>query len=140
MIFLMTNAPQFRNDLGEVIRAFFDIAEIAWIEERPALEQGDVFVQCSLAEDGSHASVEMGGSGVWRYDDAQLAADLAEARDELERKKYRKRSLKYALYRALCACCGHRLPWGALTGIRPTKLVPGADPGARGAEGGGAAQ
>ena len=119
----MTNAPQFRNDLGEVIRAFFDIAEIAWIEERPALKQGDVFVQCSLAEDGSHASVEMGGGGMWRYDDAQLAADLAAARDELERKKYRKRSLKYALYRALCACCGHRLPWGALTGIRPTKLV-----------------
>lgn len=43
--------------------------------------------------------------------------------DELEYKRYAKRYAKLALYNAVTLKLGVKLPWGALTGIRPTKLA-----------------
>ena len=42
--------------------------------------------------------------------------------DELMRKRVEKRYLKVAIYRTLCFLTGVELPYGCLTGIRPTKL------------------
>ena len=42
---------------------------------------------------------------------------------ELEFKRYAKRFAKLAVYEALRAYTGRSMPWGALTGIRPTKLA-----------------
>ena len=44
-------------------------------------------------------------------------------RDEIERKRIIKRYAKLSVYKALSAFTGKSLPWGALTGIRPTKLA-----------------
>lgn len=44
------------------------------------------------------------------------------AKDDLERKKIEKRYLKIAIYRTLSFLTGVNLPYGCLTGIRPTKL------------------
>ncbi len=44
---------------------------------------------------------------------------------ETERKSRLKRLSKLALYDALSAFCGKTLPWGSLTGIRPTRLAYG---------------
>ena len=49
--------------------------------------------------------------------------DPAEAADERTYKSLCKRYAKLALYRVLSARTGRRLPWGALTGIRPTRLA-----------------
>lgn len=43
--------------------------------------------------------------------------------DNLERKRYEKRNIKLAVYRALSDYYGRQMPWGALTGIRPCKLA-----------------
>ena len=43
--------------------------------------------------------------------------------DELEFKRYAKRFAKLAFYKVLSKTTGITLPWGALTGIRPTKLA-----------------
>lgn len=42
--------------------------------------------------------------------------------DELMRKRIEKRWLKVAIYRTLCFLTDAKLPYGCLTGIRPTKL------------------
>ncbi len=42
---------------------------------------------------------------------------------EVEEKRIYKRYAKLALYRALSMFLGQELPWGALSGIRPTKLA-----------------
>ena len=42
---------------------------------------------------------------------------------ELEFRRYAKRFSKIALYWTLCKETGRTMPWGALTGIRPTKLA-----------------
>lgn len=46
-------------------------------------------------------------------------------KDEIEEKRLTKRYAKLSLYKALSAYTGKVLPWGALTGIRPTKLAYG---------------
>ena len=43
--------------------------------------------------------------------------------DELEKKRLVKRYAKLSLYKALSKFTGKDLPWGSLTGIRPTKLA-----------------
>ena len=48
---------------------------------------------------------------------------LPDIKDGIERKRYIKRYAKLSLYKALSAVTGISLPWGALTGIRPTKLA-----------------
>lgn len=44
-------------------------------------------------------------------------------KDEIERKRLVKRYAKLSLYKGLSRHLGVELPWGALTGIRPTKLA-----------------
>lgn len=43
--------------------------------------------------------------------------------NETERKRIIKRYAKLSLYKALSTFTGEKLPWGSLTGIRPTKLA-----------------
>lgn len=43
--------------------------------------------------------------------------------DEIEKKRYLKRFTKLCLYRALSRLYDVKLPWGALTGIRPVKFA-----------------
>ena len=49
--------------------------------------------------------------------------NLMNASSELESKRLIKRFAKLSLYKALSKFYGVELPWGALTGIRPTKLA-----------------
>lgn len=61
-------------------------------------------------------AVEIGGN---RYE----FRERQECAGALEYKRYAKRFAKLALYEALRAHTGRSMPWGALTGIRPTKLA-----------------
>ncbi len=49
--------------------------------------------------------------------------DKDEAKTPLEEKSLEKRYAKLSLYRLLSEYYGKRLPWGSLTGIRPTRLA-----------------
>ena len=60
----------------------------------------------------------------FEIDGAQYAAeDAAEVQGELQYKSLCKRYAKLELYRILSERTGVSLPWGALTGIRPTRLA-----------------
>lgn len=56
-----------------------------------------------------------------RYD----TKDRAEVENELVFKRLERRFAKLALYKILSEKYGQTMPWGALTGIRPTKLAYG---------------
>lgn len=49
--------------------------------------------------------------------------DEFDPQNDLEYKRYAKRFTKLAFYKVLSKATGRELPWGALTGIRPTKLA-----------------
>ncbi|MBO5736722.1 MAG: hypothetical protein J6S04_02830, partial [Clostridia bacterium] len=49
--------------------------------------------------------------------------DEGQVRNELEFTRYERRFSKLRLYHILSELYGEEMPWGALTGIRPTKLA-----------------
>lgn len=49
--------------------------------------------------------------------------DEGQVRDEIEYKRLERRFAKLGLYKILSEKYGEAMPWGALTGIRPTKLA-----------------
>ena len=101
---LTTNLDFLHPELMDVVR-LFEGAEDMEISHAVAHE-GGAFIN-TVTVDGRTFS----------------ARDEASWADELHYKSLVKRYAKLALYDALSAVMGVTLPWGALTGIRPTRLA-----------------
>ncbi len=100
---LTTDCKFLENELMDVVRLF---------EKRPTsichtfrFEDG-VFYNDFIV-DGVSYSIEDGG----------------QVQDEIVYKRLERRYAKLALYRILSEMTGEKMPWGALTGIRPTKMA-----------------
>ncbi len=106
---LTTNVPEFYNDISESIRAFIevDVIELA--------DDGDVTLFETTESDKIIAKASFNG----------FLGEYSEhvAGDEIAIKRVKKHSAKLAMYDALKKATGRNLPWGSLTGIRPTKLL-----------------
>ena len=111
MIRLITDAPEFYSDLGDVLRLFYGDAQVS-------LEAGDIVYE--------HRFTDAGGVWTDTWTSQGQSACLsrpAPVGTVLELKRARKRQAKGALYELLKAQTGMRPPWGSLTGIRPTRLL-----------------
>ena len=119
MVRVYTDHPEFLNDLGEVIRLYLPMEEVI-----PA-GNGDTspLISAVMEENGD----------TWR---AVCTVDIDGVRTEyvylhpnvdggeLNRKRYRKRCMKIAVFRGLGKVYKDaKLTWGSLTGIRPTRLL-----------------
>ena len=111
MIRIITDAPEFYSDLGDVLRLFYGDAQVS-------LTVGDVVFE--------HRFTDAGGvwTDTWRGEGrARALSRPAVAGSPLEVKRRRKRQVKQALYDLLKDITGMKPPWGSLTGIRPTRLL-----------------
>ena len=111
MIRLITDAPQFFSDLGDVLRLFYGDVQIS-------LTEGDTVFEHRFTDDG----------GVWtdRWTHDGRAHTLSRPAFDgtpVEVKRLRKRQVKLCLYDLLKDLTGAQPPWGSLTGIRPTRLL-----------------
>ncbi len=104
---IKTNFNEFNNDLQEVIREFNGGDELD-IEMNYSID--------SFLSDNFIVSVKI-CEKVYKYSFAFAYEN------QLEEKRYKKRYLKSSLYQALSDYLKISLPWGALTGIRPSKLA-----------------
>ena len=99
---LETNAEMLRAEMMDVLRLFGDVPPVAHTFSC----EGDEFKN----------TVIVGGR-------EYSFAERQPFHGDIEYKRYARRFAKLALYNALSAETGRKMPWGALTGIRPTKLV-----------------
>lgn len=83
------------NELGDVVRLFFDV------------ENQDVDIECNFVSETPFVTINGEFFNI-------LSGNLGE-------KKF-SRHCKAQLYNVLSAYTGKTFPWGALTGVRPTKL------------------
>ena len=94
-------------------------------EERPVYEgeDGPRHAEVTLHQGAVYAT----GVTALTYDGktarASARVSLAGAADEYERERLRQRALKLSFFRAARGITGATPSWGALTGIRPAKLV-----------------
>lgn len=97
------------NDFNETVRSFYPHATI---EE----EGEEIFLSQTQSENSLKSVVKISDKTFERI-------DKLEETDEILIKRYKKRYLKLLLYKALSDTLNVELPWGSLTGIRPTKLA-----------------
>ena len=111
MIRIITDAPEFYHDLGDVLRLFYGDVSVSLTEGETVFE---------------HRFVERDGRWTDRWSSQGREAALtrpAASGTPIEVKRLRKRQIKQALYDLLKDLTGMRPPWGSLTGIRPTRLL-----------------
>lgn len=99
---LKTDCIFLENELSDVERMFLSRPQTI---EHTFLYKNGVFFN-DFTVDGKHYSFK----------------DVATPKDEVEYKRFERRYAKLGLYKILSKKYKEKLPWGALTGIRPTKL------------------
>lgn len=129
MVSLRTNRPGFFNDIAEEIRLFFDAVDIAPLEmnQKAAWEDGDALIEVTL-ETGEDQWMAVATAALCQGPAPRTGAcqylHPAVQGGPLVQKRYEKRCVKVAAFRALRQLFPEApLPWGSLTGIRPTRLL-----------------
>lgn len=121
MVKLHTNKEEYWNDLCEIVRAYLGMAEI---EELPVWESAEGYALSVILtqEDCYLASAKGCKDGAVLSASIPVKASIGDA--PLLLKRQEKRAMKIALFRVLRKLEPDvLLPWGSLTGIRPTKLL-----------------
>lgn len=112
MLAVRLNKPQFEYDIHSIVKAFYPAETVKVFEE------GTKYFE----SDGDNPSI-----AIW-FEERAIRVNLSGTEHEavLSRPEERpvvKNELKQLLYRVLSAHTGKELPWGTLTGIRPTKIA-----------------
>ena len=120
MVSLITNRPGYAADIADILRAYFGMEEITPANSWE--ESASYAVEALLSDDGRMVSARGKRPGLptvfytWPVD---IASDNA-----LIRKRKEKRAFKIAVFRIMRQLEPVvSLPWGSLTGIRPTKAA-----------------
>ena len=115
MIIVKLNKPEFEYDIHSLVKAFFPEENVSvTAEEKHYDEPASWMFRMDYREDG--IAVE------WRKNGEEEPAGQAYIAADFTERKEAKNQLKQGLYRILSGMTGKELPWGTLTGIRPTKI------------------
>ena len=121
MTYLYTSTPAYFSDICEAVRLFIDTRKIEPMAEDACPADG-VSVRHTLCRRGdiivSAAAVFSGGVCV-----SENTYECDVGGGVLAQKRSEKRAAKISVYRALLMYFRTPMPWGSLTGIRPTKLL-----------------
>ena len=132
MIKLYMAAEEYEQDIRPLVKSFFPDEELevvytayAGAIEMLQLQEEDKGI-CFLTEETQFRLFYVQRSEVLDKEEKQLeksAIDFTEENAAVRWHKYYRDEVKRALYRLLSRVTGKTLPWGTLTGIRPTKQV-----------------
>lgn len=116
MIGISFNQKEFEYDAYTLVKAFFPKEEVKMFY----IQEEQVPDECE-----DRISIEYGEQVVIRLSLGEISLEGGEDYDQEEDRKVRKNKLKQVLYKLLSQATGQTLPWGNLTGIRPTKIAMG---------------
>lgn len=133
MIVVRLNQPQFEYDIHSLIKAFYPAEDVKVFEKgTKELESTICMPECSvLFEDGSIVfsirTKEEDGKNINGEARAEVKDKIVDAViiEEDEERSSVKCKLKHLIYSVMSKYTGKVLPWGNLTGIRPTKIAYG---------------
>ena len=109
-----------RHAVEQALLSWLPDRERVWADSLP--ETGEYLVSSLFPQaDPPGSEAELRLKDITARGTAVLDGPLPE--DPLLCRRTEQRLVKTALYRALVACTGTPLPWGALTGVRPAKLA-----------------
>jgi len=113
------NTPdEFRNGAWELLVLFFPGNEILFTENTSEVPSGDLLITLDITErnNGLQTVIELRNENRILYSETTLL----ENENNLDKART---PVKVMLYNCLSDYTGRKLPWGSLTGIRPSKIV-----------------
>lgn len=119
MIYLEQNAEIYNNDIRAMLQAFFDNEKVVLTKEDTGISLKVEYVADSDVE----TQVESGGFVTYTLEDVDGYHATKTVIVDYRNKKIARNPLKAALYRMLSEYTGKELPWGSMTGVRPTKVA-----------------
>ena len=116
MIGISFNQKEFEYDAYTLLKAFFPKEEVQmfYVQEEEVPADLEYLISIEYGEQ-VHIRIQWG--------DTLLEGQ--ETYEQTEDRKIRKNKLKQVLHKLLSQLTGQTLPWGNLTGIRPTKIAMG---------------
>ena len=114
MILAKLNKPEFEYDIHSLIKAFFPEENVsATAEDKKYDEEITRMFQICYGE--KEISIAWDGITSGKKGEVSFEVDFSD-------RQATKNQLKQKLYQVLSDITGEKLPWGTLTGIRPTKI------------------
>ena len=114
MILAKLNKPEFEYDIHSLVKAFFPEENVsATAEEKKYDEEITLTFQICYGE--KEISIAWDGMTSGKKGEVSFEVDFSD-------RQATKNQLKQKLYQVLSDITGEKLPWGTLTGIRPTKI------------------
>lgn len=133
MIVVKLNQPQFEYDIHSLVKAFYPAEDVKVFEKGTKnFESDEGMPECSVLFEDNRITFSMrtkNNVAMSNFSDA-----TAEMNDKFtdtvileegEERSSVKCKLKHLMYTILCQYTKKALPWGSLTGIRPTKIAYG---------------
>ena len=113
MILAKLNQPEFEYDIHSLIKAFFPEENVSATAEDKKYEE-EITLQFQVVYEPQQIKIEWKG----KNQENQGRSFPVDFSDRTETKN----ELKQNFYQILSEITGKKLPWGTLTGIRPTKI------------------
>ena len=120
MIYLDQNTDIYNNDIRVMLQAFFDNEKVVLEEEGTRICLKAVF---TYDTDVEVPVLQKGGYVTFTLSDEDGYSDTKTVVIDFMNKSIAKNPIKGMLYKMLSAYTGKELPWGSLTGVRPTKIA-----------------
>lgn len=123
MIQIKLNGDDYENDVYPLVKAFYPEEEVKVIRQNTdnAIIKESVTITVDTVDSSLCVLAETEERQL--YKEEVRVKEAEEERDILARKKIIRNHLKRMVYRCLNSLTGKELPWGTLTGIRPTKIL-----------------
>lgn len=125
MLYIETNQQSFIYDISEIIKIFYPNELIESIQEHHEMSNDFLIRHMMLISDHkmmNQSTLFTNGEEVHRIVTEHELIDI-ESDNPQQAKKYLKRIIKNSIFKLLKEYTNLNVPWGSLTGIRPTKLV-----------------
>ena len=113
MILAKLNQPEFEYDIHSLIKAFFPEENVSATAEDKKYEE-EITFQFQVEYEPQQIKIEWKGKNQESHD-RSFPVDFSDRTET-------KNELKQNFYQILSEITGKKLPWGTLTGIRPTKI------------------
>ncbi|HBN55548.1 MAG TPA: coproporphyrinogen dehydrogenase HemZ, partial [Lachnospiraceae bacterium] len=113
LIEIIVNRPGFAYDIHSLVKAFFPGKDVSVRVQEAFTKQTRLQMKVDFTDGLVHT--------VW-LEEGQIKGEGTKEIDYTDRKET-KNHLKRQIYGILSQYTGQSLPWGSLTGIRPTKIV-----------------
>lgn len=118
MIYLEQNSELYNSDIRTMLQAFFDNEKIVLHKEGTRISLSVVY-----KPDSSDLLAQRGAYVQYTLRDEEGYHNTKTVMIDYYNKKLARNPLKAGLYRLLSDYTGVELPWGTMTGVRPTKIA-----------------